>query len=177
MNHVAIVGPSGSGKTTLAGIVAERIGGTDIDLDGLFHQPDWQPTPTPEFRAAVTTTLEAEQRWVVAGNYTVVMDLVQGGADTIVWLDLSRWRTTARVLRRSLRRVVLREELWNGNREQVRNLLSRDPEKNVILWAWVSHPKIRHRYNGFASGGFWAHADVHRLTTPAEVDAFVTSLG
>lgn len=172
MEKVAIVGASGSGKSTLAATLAEILGATRIDLDELFHQPDWEPTPTPEFRARVTAATNDEQ-WVVAGNYSVVYDIIHGGADTIVWLDLSRWRSTGRVIRRSIGRAVRREELWNGNREHWRDLLSRDPERNIILWAWQSHPKHRSRFGDFAEGKFWAHADVQRLTTPAEVRDFL----
>lgn len=149
-----------------------------LDLDELFHRPNWEPTPTPEFRARVTDRLEAagHSGWVVAGNYTTVMDLTHGAADTIVWLDLSRWRTTLRVTKRSLRRVITREQLWNGNQERWRNLLSRDAERNIILWAWQSHPIVTKRYNGFAAGAFWENSEVRRLRTPRQVNEFVESV-
>ncbi|GHD83281.1 hypothetical protein CLV85_1985 [Salinibacterium amurskyense] len=38
--------------------------------------------------------------------------------DDLVWLDLPFFRTTLpRVIRRTIRRAVRREELWNGNVE------------------------------------------------------------
>ena len=43
----------------------------------------------------------------------------------------------SRVVRRTLRRGLLRTELWHGNREDLRNLLDRDPEQNVVLWSWT----------------------------------------
>ena len=43
-------------------------------------------------------------------------------ADTVVWLDLPRRIWLPRLLWRTLGRVVLREELWNGNRESLRNV-------------------------------------------------------
>ncbi len=175
MQRVSVVGASGSGKSTLASLIAERCDMAAIELDELYHQPEWEPTPTPEFRARVSQALD-QPRWVVAGNYSVVLDLVHGAADTIVWLDLSRSRSTARVVRRSVRRVVRREELWNGNRETISNLVSRDPEKNIIRWAWSSHARVRERYEGFASGKFWAHADVRRLRSPGEVERFVAEI-
>ena len=86
MDRVAIVGASGSGKTTLAHELGARRGLTVIDLDTLYHRPGWEPISTPEFRALVAEQLEGAARWVVAGNYTMVADLVHGSADTIVWL-------------------------------------------------------------------------------------------
>jgi adenylate kinase family enzyme len=102
------------------------------------------------------------------------MDLVHGGADTIVWLDLPRWLVTVRVIRRSLRRVIRREELWNGNRERWRNLVSRDPEINIIVWAWTHHDAHTARYEGFLSGRMWSHAEVHRLRSRRAVRDFMS---
>lgn len=173
---MTIVGPSGSGKSTLAASLAERLSARHVELDAIFHKPDWTPTPTPEFRSEVSAALDTE-RWVVAGNYSVVMDLTQGGADTIVWLDIPRWLVTWRVLKRSIRRAATREELWNGNRERWRNFIKRDPEENIILWAWTHHRVHTQRYTTFAEGNFWAHADVHRLTSPKQVECFLVSAG
>ena len=175
MRRVAIVGEPGAGKSTLAAALAEKIGGTSIELDALFHGEDWAPTPTPEFRRRVSEALDIES-WVVAGNYSVVMDLVHGGADTIIWLDLPRWLVTWRVIRRSVRRAVKREELWNGNRERWRNLVSRDPEVNIIVWAWTHHAAHTKRYEGFLVSPFWAHADVRRLRSRRDVAQILSSV-
>jgi adenylate kinase family enzyme len=175
VQRVAIVGGSGSGKSTLAATVAEQLDGDHIELDELFHRPNWEPTPTPEFRAKVAEAINTEC-WAAAGNYSVVMDLVHRSADTIVWLDLPRWLVTGRVIRRSLGRVITREQLWNGNRETWRNLVSRRPEDNIIVWAWTHHGAHNERFEEFASGKFWAHADVHRLRSRKDVKAFLASV-
>ncbi len=176
MDRVAFVGSPGSGKSTLAAEVAQLIDGSTIELDALFHRPGWEPTPTPEFRAAVLEATTASERWASAGNYSIVMDIVHGRADTIVWLDLPRWLVTLRVIRRSIGRVVRREELWNGNREQLRRLLSRDPEHSIVVWTWTQFPKYRDRYQSFLDGPLWSHADVHRLRSRRDVRHFVESL-
>lgn len=117
---------------------------------------------------------ESEQGgWAVAGGYVVVADLTHGRADTIVWLDLSRSRTMWRVTRRSLRRVIRRERLWNGNRETLRQLL--DPRRSMITEAWRTHPVRRTKLEELATTPLWANAEVHRLRTPAEIDAFVVA--
>ena len=172
MRRVTILGSSGSGKTTLAREVAKRIDAEHVELDALFHQADWTPTPTADLRREVAEALSVD-RWVVCGNYSKVADLVQGGADTIVWLDLPRWLVISRLIRRSVKRVITREELWNGNRESWRKLLSRDPEQNVVLWSWQHHDQYRQRYESFAAGKFWSHAEVHRLRTRRDVQQFL----
>jgi adenylate kinase family enzyme len=62
----------------------------------------------------------AEQdHWVIDGNYhRFVQDIVWEHADTVVWLDLPRWRVMSQVIARTLRRQLSGEELWNGNRER-----------------------------------------------------------
>ena len=167
-----IVGPTGAGKTTLATHLADLISGQLIDLDALYHGADWQPVPTAQFRDRVVEAIAATDRWVVAGNYATVTDIVHGAADTVVWLDLPRALLTWRVARRSARRLITRQELWNGNRETLRNVVSLDPEKSVVAWAWKRHGSTRPRYEGFYDGDFWDHVDVHRLRSSAEVRAF-----
>ena len=81
---------------------------------------------------------------MVCGNYRDVADLVLARADTVVLFDLPRRTVMTRIVRRTLRRVARNEELWNGNRERWRNLVSTDPETSVIAWAWTTHP-TRHR--------------------------------
>jgi hypothetical protein len=45
-------------------------------------------------------------------------------ADTVIWLDPPRRTVMRRVIWRTIRRVAGRAELWNGNRERWRNLLT-----------------------------------------------------
>jgi adenylate kinase family enzyme len=162
MERVAVVGSPGSGKSTLARALAHSLGLAHVELDALFHGSDWQPATVPAFRAAVTAAL-AGDGWVADGNYRPVSDLTQGGADTIVWLDLPRWQVTWRVLRRTAVRLARREQLWNGNRETLRRALSRDPEQSIIVWTWQQHPKYRALFERQAADGSWAHAEVVRL--------------
>jgi adenylate kinase family enzyme len=180
MRRVAVVGSSGAGKSTLAAEIAEHHGVPVIELDALMHGPNWTPTPTPEFRAQVTSAVaSAEQSdggWVVPGNYRNVADITQRRADTIVWLDLPRRTSMWRLLKRSLGRVLTREELWGGNRESLGNLVSRDPSRNVLLWAWRNHPHYQQVYETYADGDFWARATVHRLRTRADVETFRAGL-
>lgn len=175
MKRVAVVGPSGSGKSTLAETLAAVLGVAHVELDELFHRSGWEATPTPEFRRRVAERLleasEVDGGWVVAGNYVMAADLTQGRADTIVWLDLDRRHTMPRVLRRSLRRVVRRERLWNGNRERWRDLVR--PSRSIVVEAWRRHPVHRAKYEELSTTPLWADAEVVRLRTPAEVAAFV----
>ncbi len=111
-----------------------------LELDGLYQQPNWTSLELEEFRARVDSFV-ARPRWIVDGNYSQVRDLLWPWATTIVFLDLPKRVVMTRVVKRTILRIVKRERLWNGNRESWRNALSRDPMRNIILWAWISHAK------------------------------------
>ena len=118
-----------------------------VELDAIFHQPGWTPLPTDDFRARVGEIVTSDS-WVVDGNYSSVRDLIWARADTAVWLDLPRHRVMWQLSRRTFSRASRRTELWNGNQENWRNLISRDPSRNILLWAWRNHQKYRDCYSG-----------------------------
>jgi adenylate kinase family enzyme len=163
MQRVSVVGNSGSGKTTLARELAQRLGVPHVELDAINHQPDWQELPTDEFRARVAETASG-RGWVIDGNYaSKVRDIVWARADTVVWLDPPRRVVMRRIIRRTLGRVVLRRELWNGNREQWRFIFTLDPQYSVIAWAWTQHDTYHRRYEEATADPAWSHLRFVRL--------------
>ena len=55
--------------------------------------------------------------------YPKLGDLVVRAADKIVWLDLPIRIWLPRLIRRTARRLLTCEELWNGNRESLRSVI------------------------------------------------------
>ena len=176
MNRIVVVGNSGSGKSTVSREIGARLGLPVLEMDSVYHLENWQPRANDEFRAIISDFI-SKDGWVVDGNYTNmdVDEFLWPRADTIVWLDVGRSTATWRVLRRSVRRAVTREELWAENREQLRSLRKRDPEENVVLWAWTKHSHRRSEYEE-AIGEGWSHANVHRLRRGREVEDFLELL-
>lgn len=138
--RVIVQGTSGSGKTTLSTALANALGVERLELDGLYQQRNWAPLDVEEFRARVESFV-AQAGWVVDGNYSQVRDILWPLATTILIIDLPKRIVMTRLIKRTVWRILKREELWNGNRESWRNALSRDPTRNIILWAWNAHAK------------------------------------
>ncbi|GAA1463597.1 AAA family ATPase [Williamsia maris] len=140
INRVAVAGVSGVGKTTLARQIAGVLDIAHIEIDGLFHGPHWQPRP--EFLYDVLDLVDRD-RWVTEWQYSEARPLIANRSDLIVWLDLPFWTTTfPRVLRRTLRRRVRSDVLWNGNKEPPLHTVLTDPDH--IIRCAIS---TRHKYD------------------------------
>jgi len=170
MQRISVVGNSGSGKTMVAKAIADALGVLHLELDGVFHQPDWKPLDTEEFRRIVSEFTAAEC-WVVDGSYSQVRDIVWGRADTVIWVDPPRHRVMRQLLARTLRRIATGAELWNGNRERWIYLFR--PEESILLYAWTNHRKLRARYTSVQDDPENAHLTFVRLRTPAETAALL----
>ncbi|MGI5215346.1 shikimate kinase [Plantactinospora sp. CA-290183] len=167
MRRVAVVGNSGSGKTTLGQALAERLRVPFVELDGIYHQAGWQPLPVADFRRRVAA-LVGGPAWVIDGNYSAVRDLVWAYADTVVWLDLPRRTVMRQVLLRTVRRAVIRTELWNGNRESLTGLFRLDPAESVLRWSWTRHEVYRRRYADAMNDPRHAHLGFVRIASRAD---------
>jgi adenylate kinase family enzyme len=172
--RIVILGVTGSGKTTLGRRLGALLGVPHIELDSLFHQPNWQPTPDDEFRAKVTAALDrVPDGWVTDGNYRVIREITFPRADTILWLRLP-WRVSYwRLLKRTMTRAWRREELWNGNRESFR--LSLASRESILLWG-LTHWRAHHRGVREALATIPHTADLIEPRTPQDIEAFVASL-
>jgi adenylate kinase family enzyme len=167
-DRIIVSGTTGSGKTTLGGELAAIIGAPHVELDALHWEPNWTEAPTDVFRERVREATAGE-RWVVDGNYAAVRDIVWPRAELIVWLDYSIVRIYARLLRRTTRRIVTREELWSGNRERFRTgFMSKD---SLFLWALQTHWKRRRGYPAQLAQPEHAHLLVFRARSPRETEA------
>ena len=171
MRKVAVTASaSGSGKSTVGRALAERLGVPYVELDALVHGPNWTETPNDELRRILEPVLAGEG-WVIDGGYRrKIGDLVLAQADVVVWIDLPIHVWFPRLIRRTVRRWRRHEELWNGNRESVRDAIG--GKDALIPYAVRMHFSRRRRYPTQL-----ARFAVVRLRTQAEVDEFVRGAG
>jgi adenylate kinase family enzyme len=174
MRRVSIAGISGSGKTTLARALAARLDVPHIELDALHHDANWTEASAELLRERVEAALAAApDGWVADGNYESKLgDLVLSQADVLVWLDLPLPLALSRIARRTAGRLIRRTELWNGNRETLRNaVFARD---NLFSWAIASHARKRRELPSVER----RHPQLRlvRLRSPREVAQFLESV-
>jgi adenylate kinase family enzyme len=145
--RINVKGTSGTGKTTFSRALAERLGVAYVELDALFHGPDWTQPRAEEFRARVREAIAAApDGWVIDGNYEGWLgESVTGEADTIVWLDLPFRVALRRLVARTSRRIRDEVELWNGNRETWRNALW--GWDSLFVWTVRTHFQRRRRWS------------------------------
>lgn len=136
--RVLVAGTSGSGKSTLAREIGRVLGVAYFEIDALYHGPGW--TPNPHFVSAVTERI-SEPAWVTEWRYSLVRGALANRANLLVWLDLPRRVVMGSVIRRTVRRSVLRLELWNGNREPPLRTIVSDPD-HIVRWAWRTHREM-----------------------------------
>jgi len=166
-DRILVYGVTGSGKTALAERISALTGIPCHAVDDLTWEPAWTPVPDDEQRRRIEAICASEQ-WVLDTAYGKWLDIPLSRADMIVALDLPRWLSLQRLVRRTVARVVDGRAVCNGNRETLRHVFSRD---SIILWHFRSFSRKRRRIRNWESDS--AHPDVVRLASQRAVDEWV----
>ena len=143
-----------------------------MELDAIHWGPNWTPCPLDIFRERTAQALSGDT-WAVDGNYSRVRDIIWSRADTVVWLDYPLPVIMWQLLRRTLRRIVTQEELWNENRESWRGQFSRE---SILLWALQTYRRRRREYPLLLSQPEYTHLTVVRLHSPRAARDWPASL-
>lgn len=169
--RIIVVGSSGAGKTTLARRIGARLAIPHIEIDALYHGPGW--VPRPSFLDEVHDFARTDA-WVTEWQYREARPLLLERATLAVWLDYPVWLRISRSIRRTVRRRLTREELWNGNVEASLWRAVAAPE-GIIRWAW----QTRHKYDDVIER-FAAERPglpVVRLRSQSEAETWLAALG
>jgi adenylate kinase family enzyme len=170
LTRIVVVGPSGSGKTRLCGRLAELLDARHVEIDALWHGPNWESCGAEELHHRVLAATEGDD-WVCDGTYhSIIGDLVLERAETVAWLDLPARLVMWRLVRRSWVRKRGKVELWNGNVE--------DDWLNQIRWLmWPAFKRVfGNRRRLPAHFARHLQLEVHRLRSDVEVEKFVQSI-
>jgi adenylate kinase family enzyme len=169
--RILVYGVSGSGKSTLARRIGDRLGLPCHAMDDLAWEPGWVQVSDEVQRDRVRAVC-AGDAWVLDAAYGIWADIVLARADLIVGLDLPRWRSLGRLLRRSLVNVVTGRPVCNGNRETWRmHLLDR---RSILLFHFQSFPRKRERMRRWQADPDLPETIL--LRSPAEVERWLAGL-
>lgn len=171
--RLAVIGTSGSGKSTLAKAVADKFNIPYIEQDALFWRPQWQEVPKDQFIVAVRAEVSADS-WTICGNHGPARKEIWARATHIVWLNYPMWLALWRALLRSLRRVFLREECCNGNRETFFHAFM--STNSILWWIWKTHSRRRDQFEMAKASGAFAHVTFLEFKRPHEAADWLRGL-
>lgn len=130
-NKIQIVGLSGSGKTTLARKLSDELGIAHYEMDSIYIGKNWEIKDTETFSAEVAEIIKQDS-WILCGAYITKLDgMTVRAADVIIYLNYPIRVAFSRMLRRTFRRVFLKEKIFNGNQESLVNFFFR-PSKSLL---------------------------------------------
>ncbi|WP_329460112.1 adenylate kinase [Streptomyces sp. NBC_01497] len=153
----------------MARALSQALGLPYHEMDALyFGGPGWRVN---ENFAEDVARIAGGTGWIIDSiGYPAVRDVLWDKADTIVWLDYPRRVIMPRVLRRSLRRSLLRERIFGGNREAWADWLTRD---HPAWSAWRGHAERRAEITRRTRAEHFAPLRVVRLSAPAHAAAWL----
>lgn len=169
--RVLVAGVTGSGKTTLSRRLAALWDLRHVEIDGLFHGPDW--APRAEFLDDVRA-FAAEERWVTEWQYTSkgTDEILTPRAQLALWLDYPYRVVRSRLLRRTLSRSILRTRMWNGNVEKpIWRMLGAPPEESILAWQTKTLRTWSERFPAVQAR--FPHLTIVRLTHPRETERWL----
>jgi adenylate kinase family enzyme len=171
--RIAVLGVTASGKTTVASRLSQILGIPHVELDSIHWGPNWAKPDPDDFRRRVGEAL-AGPAWVTDGNYSEARPVVWQRATTLVWLDYGLPVIYWQLIGRTLRRILSREELWNGNRETFRDaFFSKD---SLFLYAYSSRKRQRTNYPKVFLQPEHAHLQVIHLKSRGETKRWLEKI-
>ena len=166
-NRVVVVGVTSSGKSTLAEKLARRFDLVFVDLDALHWEPNWMEAPLEVFRVRVEKAVQAE-KWIVAGNYHVVRDLIWPKAEAVIWLDYPLLTVLWQLTRRTLRRWWNQEVLWGTNTESLYLHFKLWSQESLFHWLFKTYRRRKREIPMLLSQAEHQHLKLIRLSHPKE---------
>ena len=131
--RIMIMGSSGSGKSTIATKLGELLNLPVVHLDKLRFLPGWEAISATDLEQKVKAAAD-QGEWIIDGNHLETRDYRLERADTVVFLDFSRYICLLRTIKRRVK--------WHGKSRP--SVAEGCPEKldgelvKLIIW---SYPK------------------------------------
>jgi adenylate kinase family enzyme len=169
--RVLFYGVTGSGKSSAAHAYAAASGLPEFSADDdIGWLPGWQQRSVEQQRE-IATDVAARDSWVLDSAYGVWRDIVVPRAELVVALDYPRWLSLARLTRRSVRRVITRQPVCNGNVETLARLFARE---SIFYWHFNSFARKKRVFRAWQADPDMPPVLVFRK--PRELDNWLTQV-
>jgi adenylate kinase family enzyme len=173
MKRIAVIGTSCSGKTLLAQKIAQHLNYPHFELDAIHWLPDWKSRSPSEFRGLINEAV-AKECWVIDGNYSTVQDIIWGRATHVIWLNYPFHTVFWRAVRRTVRRVFTREEIFSKNRETFTlAFLSRE---SILWWVITTFHRRRKKYRSLLTEEKYSNITFIELEKPCDAEKFLNGV-
>ncbi len=162
------------GKTSLSRALGHLTGLPVIELDTIFWLPNWVERDHEEMRAIVLERLrDAEDGWILDGNYSRIRPYVLPKADTVIWLNMPASATFMRIVKRTLLNVMRKTQICGENYESWHNMIAPDS----VVWYNAFHSKQSQRRVGEDLMKMGGTAVVYELRSYRELSDWYRKLG
>lgn len=166
MKKIIVIGSGGAGKSTFSRRLGEKLGLPVVHLDRLYWRPNWTKTPREEWIPIVQREIDKAE-WVIDGNFGNTREMRMRACDTVIFLDIPRWRCMYRILKRTaLYRKNTRPDMAEGCRERL--------DLEFILWVW-NYPKTGRKHLTAELASF-PEKNVIVLRSTREIESFLQDL-
>lgn len=171
-NRICIYGQGG--KTSLSRALGDLTNLPVIELDSIFWLPNWVERDQDEMLEIVANRIaDAENGWIIDGNYSRIRTHVLPLADTVIWLNLPRLTTTLRIAKRSIQNALNRTRICGDNYETLKTALSPDS----IIWYRAFHGQKSQRGIAVDLSDPKTRATVYQIRSYRQLRTFYQSLG
>jgi adenylate kinase family enzyme len=168
VKRILVIGHPGAGKSRFSSKLGVKIGLPVIHLDKEFWRPGWVETAKDEWRRRTEMMVNGDE-WIIDGTYDGTLDIRLVRADTVIFLDYSRYLCLWRVIKRIVSGFgEVRPDMARGCPERV----------DLGFLRWVCNYR-RNRYAKISEclRTYYTHGKLVVLRDPADAIQFLNEVG
>ncbi|HJF66676.1 MAG TPA: DNA topology modulation protein [Staphylococcus kloosii] len=164
MQKIIVIGSSGSGKSTFSRKLSRAMNIPVYHLDALFWKPNWNMRNLAE-KIDIQEAILKQEKWIIDGNYTDILDDRLKCADTVIFLDLPRIICYYRVFTRLFKNLgKTRIDMGSGCKERISFTFL------TYIWKYPKHKKPFLLYKFSELNG---DKNVYHLNKLKDINAFI----